>query len=124
MTAHEATLHRWKDIPREQLNPLIARQMITGERLMVTHIHLEAGAVVPRHQHENEQASYLLAGSMRFWLGDDDQQVIEIAAGEVLVIPSNLPHRALTLTTTLSIDIFTPPRQDWLDGTDGYLRGS
>ena len=82
------------------------------------------GAIVPRHAHDNEQLTYILEGSLRFWLGDDeDGETIDVLAGEVLHIPSNLPHRAEALADTLDVDVFSPPRQDWLDGTDAYLRG-
>jgi quercetin dioxygenase-like cupin family protein len=117
-----ATRYRWDDLPKEQLNPLIERRLITGERLMLAHVYLERGAVVPRHAHENEQLTYILEGCLRFWLGDDESEVVDVRAGEVLHLPSNLPHRAEALETTLDVDVFSPPRRDWLDGTDQYLR--
>jgi quercetin dioxygenase-like cupin family protein len=90
---------------------------------MVAQVHLEEGCVVPQHAHENEQLTYILEGALRFWLGDDESQVIDVSAGEVLHIPSNVPDKAEALETTLDLDIFCPPRSDWLDGTDSYLRG-
>ncbi len=122
MTDARATLLRWDEVPRETLTPLIARRMVTGDRMMVAQLYLDEGAVVPTHSHENEQITYVLEGRMRFWLGEDESQVVEVGAGEVLLIPSGLPHRVLVLERTLDIDIFCPPRQDWLDGTDYYLR--
>jgi unsaturated pyranuronate lyase len=77
---------------------------------------------VPQHAHENEQLTYILEGRLRFFLGEDGSEVVDVAAGEVLHIPSNLPHRAEALEDTLDVDIFTPPRADWLDGSDAYLR--
>lgn len=115
-----ATLHRWDDMPKEQLNAQLQRRMITGDRVMITHIYLKKGCVVPRHAHENEQITYVLDGALRFKLGEDQQ--VEVRSGEVLVIPSNLPHSAEALEDTLDVDIFDPPRRDWLDGTDSYLR--
>jgi quercetin dioxygenase-like cupin family protein len=123
MTDAPATLHRWEDIPPEALNPLLSRRIITGERMMLAQIYLEAGAIVPTHSHENEQLAYVLEGSLRFWLGEEESQVVDVGAGEVLVIPSGLPHRAEALEKTLDVDIFCPPRADWLDGSDSYLRG-
>lgn len=118
-----ARRYRWEEMPREALSPLLARRVISGERVMLAHVYLERGAVVPKHAHENEQLTYLLEGSLRFWLGEDGSEVIDLAAGEVLHIPSYLPHRAEALAKTLDVDIFCPPREDWLDGSDSYLRG-
>ncbi len=116
----KATLHRWDDMPREQLNEKLQRRMITGDRVMITHIYLKKGCVVPRHQHENEQITYVLDGALKFNLGA--AQEVTVRTGEVLVIPSNLPHSAEALEDTLDVDIFDPPRRDWLEGTDHYLR--
>jgi quercetin dioxygenase-like cupin family protein len=122
MTGSRATHYRWEDLPKEELNPLVGRRLITGERLMLAQVYLEKGCVVPQHSHENEQLTYILDGVLRFWLGEDGSEVVDVAAGEVLHLPSNLPHRAEALETTLDVDVFCPPRQDWLDGTDVYLR--
>ena len=118
----KARLHRWESMPREQLNENIGRRMITGERMMIAHIYLKKGSVVPRHAHHNEQITYVLEGALRFRLGAGGEQEVTVRAGEVLTIPSNLPHTAEALEDTLDVDIFDPPRQDWLDGTDAYLR--
>ena len=118
-----AKLFRWDDIPREKLNDLLERRLVTGERIMLAHVYLKKGCVVPRHFHENEQMSYVLEGSLRFFLGEDEKEELVLRAGEVLTLPSNLPHNAEALEDTLSVDVFCPPRQDWLDGSDAYLRG-
>ena len=118
----KATLHRWESMPREQLNPLLERRMVTAERMMITHVYMKKGCVVPKHHHENEQITYILEGVLRFRLGEDGAQVVDVHAGEVLCIPSDLPHTAEALEDTLDVDIFDPPRRDWLDGTDKYLR--
>jgi quercetin dioxygenase-like cupin family protein len=107
---------------REQLNPSIGRRLVTGERLMLAHVYFTKGGTVPKHAHDNEQITYILDGCLRFFLGDDGGEVVDVRAGEVLVIPPNLPHAAEALEDTLDVDIFNPPRQDWLDGTDAYLR--
>ena len=106
----------------EALKPGLSRRLITGERMMIAHVLLKKGADVPRHSHENEQITYVLEGALQFWLGAGDERELTVRAGEVLVIPSNLPHRALALEDTLDVDVFNPPRQDWLDGTDAYIR--
>jgi quercetin dioxygenase-like cupin family protein len=107
-------------IPVETLNPLIDRQFVYGERTMLARLLLRKGAIVPKHSHENEQITYILEGALRFTMGDS--QVITVRAGEVLVIPSNLPHSAEALEDTLDLDVFTPPRADWIAKTDAYLR--
>jgi len=119
-----ATKYRWEDLPRERLNPDLERRLISTDRLMVAHVYLQKGCIVPMHSHENEQVSYILEGLLRFFLGDDGSEIVDVAAGEVLHLPSHLPHKAEALETTLDVDIFCPPRQDWLDGSDAYLRST
>jgi quercetin dioxygenase-like cupin family protein len=122
-TEAKATHHRWESMPKERLTDQLGRRMITGERMMIAHVYLKKGAVVPQHQHENEQITYILEGALRFRLGAKGDQKVDVRAGEVLCIPPNLPHAAEALEDTLDVDIFDPPRRDWLDGTDQYLRG-
>ncbi|MFN2400165.1 MAG: cupin domain-containing protein [Gemmatimonadaceae bacterium] len=121
--AAKATWYRWDDMPKEQVSALLERRLITGERMMLAHVYLAKGCVVPKHSHENEQLTYILSGALRFWLGEDQNDELIVAAGEVLHIPSHLPHKAEALEDTLDVDIFSPPRQDWLDKSDAYLRG-
>ena len=116
------TQYRWTDMPAEPLSDLLSRKLITGDRMMLAHVYLKKGCVVPRHSHENEQITYILEGGLRFWIGPDEAQIIDVLAGEVLHIPSGVQHKALALEDTLDVDIFSPPRQDWLDKTDDYLR--
>jgi unsaturated pyranuronate lyase len=117
-----STLYRWDDMPKVELKPDLHRRLIAAERMMVAHVYLEEACVVPYHSHENEQLTYILEGTLRFRLGEDRAEVVDVHAGEVLHIPSWLPHEAEALERTLDVDIFCPPRQDWLDGTDDYLR--
>ena len=121
MNGH-ATLHRWDELPREELKEGVERRLVSTERMMIAHIYFDKGAVVPRHEHENEQLTYILEGTLRFWLGEDEAEVVDVRGGEVLHIPSWVPHRAEALERTLDCYIFCPPRQDWLDGSDSYLR--
>ncbi len=113
--------YRWEDMDKERVTDQIDRRVITADRTMLAHVYLEKGSVVPRHSHENEQITYILQGALRFWIGEDESEEIVLRAGEVLCIPSNVPHKAEALEDTLDVDIFNPPRQDWLDGTDSYF---
>jgi quercetin dioxygenase-like cupin family protein len=117
-----ATLYRWEDMPKEELKPDLHRRLVTAEQMMLAHVYLDKGCIVPQHAHENEQLTYILEGALRFWLGEDESEVVDVRAGEVLHLPSNLPHKAEALENTLDMDVFCPPRQDWLDGSDAYLR--
>jgi quercetin dioxygenase-like cupin family protein len=113
----------WRDITVERLSPLIDRQFLVGTGIMIARVLLKRGAVVPLHHHHNEQVSYILEGALQFLLKTEagDREIV-VRAGEVLCIPPNLPHEALALEDTVDLDIFNPPRQDWIDGDDAYLR--
>jgi quercetin dioxygenase-like cupin family protein len=123
MPEQTAELFNWDDIPLEKLTGDISRRLITGENMMIAHVYLDKGAVVPEHSHHNEQITYVLKGALKFLLGEDQETEVIVRAGEVLTIPPNLPHSAVALEDTLDVDVFNPPRQDWLDGSDAYLRG-
>ena len=107
---------------KERVNDMLERRLITGERVMLAHVYLKKGCIVPKHSHENEQITYILEGALRFKLGEDQKEEITVSAGEVLHIPSNLPHEAEAVEDTLDVDVFSPPRADWLNKTDSYLR--
>ena len=110
---------RWNEVETERLNPLLQRQLITGQELMLARVLLKKGCVVPEHSHHNEQLTYILEGALKFWI---DGKEIVVHAGEVLCIPPHMPHKAEALEDTLDVDVFSPPRQDWLDKTDDYFR--
>ena len=110
---------RWKDVELEQLNPVIRRQMVVGDQIMVARVLLAKGAHVPLHSHHNEQVTYILDGALKFAI---DGREIVVRAGEVLTIPSNMPHEAWAVEDTVDLDVFTPPRADWLSKNDDYLR--
>jgi quercetin dioxygenase-like cupin family protein len=122
MKSNDVTWYRWDEMPREQVSPMLDRKLITGDRMMLAHVYLKKGCVVPRHQHENEQLTYILEGALRFWIGADEKKEVVVRAGEVLHIPSMVWHKAEAIEDTLDVDVFSPPRQDWLDKTDAYLR--
>ena len=119
----QATHTRWSDIPVEPLNPLLGRQFVVGTGTMLARVLLAKGAHVPLHSHVNEQITYILEGTLRFLMheGGEAREVV-VHAGEVLCIPPSVPHEAFALEDTVDLDIFNPPRQDWIDGTDAYLR--
>jgi quercetin dioxygenase-like cupin family protein len=115
------THYRWTDLPEERVTAQLTRRLVTGDRMMLAQVYLEQGCIVPRHSHENEQITWILEGALRFWIGEDGAEEIVVRAGEVLHIPSNVPHMAEAREDTLDVDVFSPIRQDWLDGTDSYF---
>jgi quercetin dioxygenase-like cupin family protein len=110
----------WSSVALEDLNPLLQRQFVVGQQIMVARILLKKGCVVPEHSHPNEQLSCILEGALKFWI--DGKEII-VAAGEVLCIPSNMPHKAEALKDSVGLDVFSPPRADWINQSDQYLRG-
>ena len=125
VTKHAASGHTpqhipWHTIPLEALNPLLRRQFVVGQEIMVARVLLKKGCIVPEHSHHNEQLTYILDGALKFWI---DGREIVIRAGEVLCIPAHMPHKAEALEDTVDLDVFNPPRADWINKTDQYLRG-
>ncbi len=117
-----ARKYAWSEVPAEQLNPSMLRRMVHGDRILVADMQFRSGFVVPLHHHVNEQVTLVKSGLIRFRLGADRGQVIDVHPGEVLVIPSNVPHEAEMIGDVEEMDVFTPLREDWLGGTDDYLR--
>ena len=112
----------WASVPTETVNPFMSRQIVSGEKLMIAKMKFKNGFVVPLHHHMHEQVTQVISGKMRFWFGENKEQTMELNPGDVIVIPSNLPHEALMIGDVEEIDTWAPPRQDWLDKTDDYLR--
>ena len=110
----------WQTIPLEDLNPLLQRQFVVGQGIMLARVLLKKGCIVPLHSHHNEQLTYIVEGALKFYI---DGKEITVHAGEVLCIPSNMPHKAEAMEDTVDLDVFTPPREDWINKTDRYLRG-
>src|SRR6266700_2815236 len=104
----------------EDLNPLLQRQFVVGQEMMLARVLLKKGCIVPEHSHHNEQITYVLEGALKFWI---DGKVIVVNSGEVLTIPPHMPHKAEALADTVDLDVFSPPRADWINKTDAYLRG-
>jgi quercetin dioxygenase-like cupin family protein len=112
--------YQWYTIPVENMNPLISRQVLHGGTITIARLVLKKGAIVPLHAHANEQVSTIESGSLHFVLGGRE---LVVKAGESLVIPPNLPHSAEALEDCTATDVFSPVRQDWINGDDAYLRG-
>jgi quercetin dioxygenase-like cupin family protein len=117
-----ARFYRWEDMPRERVTDMLERRIISAERMMITHVYLKKGCIVPAYSHDNEQITYILEGALKFWLGEEGTEEVVVRAGEVLTIPSKLRHKAEALEDTLDMDVFCPPRRDWLEKTDDYLK--
>jgi quercetin dioxygenase-like cupin family protein len=119
---HKAKLQYipWSTVAIEDLNPLLQRHFIVGQNIMLARVLLKKGCIVPEHSHHNEQVTYILEGALKFWI---DGKEIVVNAGEVLTIPPHMPHKAEALVDTVDLDVFNPPREDWINKTDDYLRG-
>jgi len=112
----------WESLPSEDVNPSMSRKIVSGEKLMISRIRFKDGFLVPLHHHMHEQVTQVLSGTIRFWFGENKEQMMDLHPGDVVVIPSNLPHEALMIGEVEEIDTWAPPRQDWLDKSDDYLR--
>jgi len=110
----------WHTIELEDLNPLLQRQFVVGQEIMVARVLMKKGCIIPLHSHHNEQFTYILEGALKFWV---DGKEIVVNAGEVLTIPPHMPHKAEAMEDTVDLDIFNPPRADWINKSDQYLRG-
>jgi len=110
----------WNTLPIEDLNPLLQRHFVVGQNIMLARVLLKKGCIVPEHSHHNEQVACVLDGALKFWI---DGQELVVHSGEVLAIPPHVPHKVEALEDTVNLDIFNPPRADWINKTDAYLRG-
>jgi quercetin dioxygenase-like cupin family protein len=110
----------WSSVELEDLNPLLQRHFVVGQNVMLARVLLKKGCIVPEHSHHNEQLTYILEGALKFWI---DGKELVVNSGEVLVIPPHMPHKAEAVADTVDLDIFNPPRADWINKTDKYLRG-
>jgi quercetin dioxygenase-like cupin family protein len=119
--AETPKLYRWTDIEPEPMNPLVTRQYIVGSNTMLARLVLKKGAHVPEHRHFHEQISHVIEGALEFRI---DGKLVAVRAGEILCIPPHVPHEVLALEDSVALDVFNPPRQDWIDGDDAYLRGT
>ena len=114
--------YKWDEMPYEQLSERIRRRFVHGESIMLAQFQLDRGAIIPLHSHHNEQVSYILEGSLKFWIGSGKGEEIVVGAGEVIHLPAHLPHRAEAVEDCVVLDLFSPPREDWINREDAYLR--
>jgi len=112
-------LYNWTEIPEEQLNPMISRQMIHTKTMTVARLRLRKGAIVPLHNHINEQISMVERGKLRFVIAGEERIV---TGGQIVAIPANAQHMVEALEESLATDLFSPIREDWIRGDDAYLR--
>ena len=120
----DRTLHpiNWDEVELETVNESMRRRIVTGEHMTVARIYLDDGFVVPMHSHHNEQITQVLKGKMHFEFGGDEPKEMMLEAGDVVVIPPHVPHQATCIGDVEEMDMWAPRRDDWLDGTDDYLR--
>ena len=112
----------WEHVPIEEVTPSMSRKIISGEKLMIAKMTFKDGFVVPLHKHMHEQVTQVVSGKIRFWFGENKEQMMDLSEGDVVVIPSDVPHEALMIGEVEEVDTWAPPRRDWLDKTDDYLR--
>jgi quercetin dioxygenase-like cupin family protein len=110
----------WDKIKTDKLSDIISRQMVSGEDATLARVLISQGALVPRHFHRSEQYTMILSGALKF--NFDGGETTIVRAGEILVIPANMPHEAIALEDTVDIDFFAPRREEWIRGDDAYLR--
>ncbi len=123
MTSENLQRINWQEIELETVNAGMKRRIVTGEKMTVARIYFDDGFTVPMHSHHNEQITQILKGQMLFVFGGDDPKEMMLGPGDVVVIPADVPHQATCVGEVEQIDMWAPRRDDWLDGTDDYLRG-
>ena len=96
----------------EMFPGVVRRTLASGDRATVVEVTMARGAKVPIHTHEHEQVGYVARGRVRFEIGGDTQDVPE---GDSYLVPSDVPHMATALEDSIAIDIFSPPRTEYLD---------
>jgi quercetin dioxygenase-like cupin family protein len=122
MREERAVVSRWDDVRLDKMRGGITRKFVHSDKMMVGHIHFNKGDGVPAHRHDNEQYTYVISGALRFLFGEAQDEEVVVGAGEIVLIPSGLLHSASADEDTFELDIFCPPRRDWIDGDDAYMR--
>lgn len=107
-----ARAYRWTELEKDTPMALLERRRVIGAQAMISHVTLHKGCAVPTHVHENEQFACILSGRLLFGLGKEgsaDHHELSVGAGEIMHLPSNVPHSALALEETVVLDVFSPP---------------
>lgn len=107
-----ARAYRWTELEKDTPMALLERRRVIGAQAMISHVTLHKGCSVPTHVHENEQFACILSGRLLFGLGKEgsaDHRELSVGAGEIMHLPSNIPHSALALEETVVLDVFSPP---------------
>jgi quercetin dioxygenase-like cupin family protein len=112
-------LYGWNRLEQEQMNPRVGRKVIHCANMTIARLELQKHATVPEHSHINEQVTMVERGALKFFIEGREQIV---RTGEVLTIPPNAPHSVEVLEDSVVVDVFSPPRVDWIRGDDAYLR--
>jgi quercetin dioxygenase-like cupin family protein len=112
-------LYEFDKMPMEKINDKISRRYVYGVHAMLVLFDLKKGAIIPDHNHESEQVTYIIKGKVR--VHSEGKEFI-VSKGEVLLIPPYAMHRFEALEDTHDIDVFAPIRKDWIEGTDNYLK--
>lgn len=104
----------WDELPDDHPMALLDRKRVVGRHMMISHVTLHKGFKVGVHHHENEQFAVLLSGHMVFTLHDSPDgatRTVEMRSGSVIHLPSNVPHGAEALETSVILDLFSPPSE-------------
>lgn len=122
MAEAKAVVTRWDEVPLEPMRGGMSRRYVHSDNMMVAQVNFLKGDGVPAHRHDNEQYTYVVTGALRFLFGEDQSEEVVVGAGEIVFIPSGLLHSASADADTFELDIFNPPRRDWIEGDDAYMR--
>lgn len=109
----EVKFYTWTDLPQTTMTPQITRRLVSGEKLMLVELMLAKGAVVGVHSHAHEQITHIVSGALEFEV-QGEKRIVH--SGEVFLVPSNVPHGAVALADTVTLEAFSPPREDFLTG--------
>lgn len=103
-------VNKLEDLPEQEVFPGITGHLIHTELTTIADFRIAAGTELPTHQHPHEQTSTVLEGHFLFKVGDEER---ELTAGDVAVIPGNVPHSGRALTDCRIMDVFAPVREDY-----------
>ena len=109
-----AVRYRWSELACDRPMSLLERRRVIGQHMMISQVILKKGCLVPTHAHANEQFCCVMRGRLRFLIGaqgDPSRKDAVLESGDVLHLPSNVPHSAEAIEETLVLDMFSPPSE-------------